>query len=128
MHAKSSYHKNQSNTKISQLPSIDSSSFYFELLVIKICTLLHATGRGGKRLFHRTTNIFHRWEGIKRTLPSSTFSSPSWGKKKGTPKGSLVTPLLGLLILQSLHVMVHSFYRSGNDKALELPFFNSHTK
>jgi len=50
-HAKSSYHKNQSNTKISQLPSIDSRSFYFQLLVIKICTLSHATGSGGIRLF-----------------------------------------------------------------------------
>lgn len=66
--------------------------------------------------------------GHKKNTAFLHLFQPILGKKKGTPKGSLVTPLLGLLILQSLHVMVHSFYRSGNDKALELPFFNSHTK
>lgn len=39
--------------------------------------------------------MFHRWEGTKRSVFLHFFRPIL---KKGTPKGSLVTPLLGLLI------------------------------
>lgn len=65
----------------------------------------HAPGCEGISLFIQDYKyLLQMWEGIKEQYLPPPFWAHLGGGGEGTPKGSLVTPLLGLLITQVIFI------------------------